>query len=279
MTQPPDPAGERAGPLHDAGARDDQRHDAPLRAALARAREERDEALRQALDVEQQRDLARELALRFEHELDQHRREFARALNDEIAGKAMAVKSMAATFESRLAEREPSLAQLAALLVSNADALLTTVGDLVRRARPQALEQGGLADGLRALLDDWRLRQPGLRFELLLAPDDADAFVLDSPLVESAAYRIVEEAIGNAVTHAGAATIVVSARRGDTALTLQVSDDGCGLPRGHAAEGTGLRRMRERAQAAGGSLTVATGESGGVEVLVRLPWPGVASQV
>lgn len=244
---------------------------------LERAQADRDEALRQALAAEQQRDLAGEAALRFERELDDERRSLARELNEELSAHATAVRSLAATFESRLAQREPSLARLASLMVGNIDAMSAAIRSMVNRVRPQALEGGGLLDGLRALVADWRLRQPQMRFELLVDPPEPAVFGLGLPAVESAAWRIVAEALDNAVVHSGARTVVVSARRGEQALTLQVSDDGQGLPRTARAEGPGMRRMREIAQASGGALSVATGEAGGVEVLVTLPWPGPAT--
>ncbi|MFO1198058.1 MAG: cation diffusion facilitator family transporter [Burkholderiaceae bacterium] len=244
---------------------------------LERAQADRDEALRQALAAEQQRDLAGEAALRFERELDDERRSLARELNEELSAHATAVRSLAATFESRLAQREPSLARLASLMVGNIDAMSAAIRSMVNRVRPQALEGGGLLDGLRALVADWRLRQPQMRFELLVDPPEPAVFGLGLPSVESAAWRIVAEALDNAVVHSGARTVVVSARRGAQALTLQVSDDGQGLPRTARAEGPGMRRMREIAQASGGALSVATGEAGGVEVLVTLPWPGPAT--
>lgn len=248
-----------------------------LRTALARAREERDAALRQVVELEVQRDLGQDLALRFERELEQLRRDVARALNDELGRHAVSIRSMAATFESRLTGREPSLAQLASLMVGNTDAMLATIRSMVQQARPEALEHAGLTEGLRALVADWKLRKPEVRFELLLEPEEAD-FGLAPAAVESAAYRIVQEAIENAVAHAGARTVVVSVRRDEGAISLQVSDDGRGLSRRHTVEGAGLRTMRELAAAAGGSVTIATGESGGVEVLARLPWPDGAPE-
>lgn len=240
---------------------------------LERTEAERDEAIRQALIAEQQRDMARELALQFEREAEAARRDFARLLNEELANHATALKSLAATFEGRLAGREPSLAQLASLMMRSTDAMLGAIRASVTRIRPEPLATGGLPDGLRALIDDWRLRQPDMRFELLLEPADDEAFGLGSPEVESAACRIVAEALSNAVDHARAGMVVVSARRADDQLTLQVSDDGRGLPRRNVAEGPGLRTMRELAQRCGGRVSVATGESGGAEVLVELPWP------
>ena len=246
---------------------------ADLSRQLQRAIADREAAISQALRAEQQRDASGELALRFERELEEERRSVARELQDELGQHAMAIKTMAATFESRLADREPSLAQLASLMVRNTEAMFAAIRAMVQRVRPEAFDRGGLLDGLRALVADWRLRQPAMRFELMIDPADDRAFGLGEPEVEAAAYRIVAEALDNAVLHARAATVVVSVSRDAGVLTLQISDDGRGLPRRDSAEGPGLRTMRERALACGGGVTVATGESGGVEVLVRLPWP------
>ncbi len=249
-----------------------------LRAEIARLRAERDEAIAHSLELEEQRDASRDLALRFEREFDDQRRVLARDLHDDLAQHAMAIKTMAATFESRLAEREPSLAQLARLLMRNTEALFAAVRTITGRLRPEPLEHGGLLEGLRTLVADWRMRKPAIRFELLLDPAEDAAFGLATPEIEAVAWRTAADAIENAVAHAGARTVVVSARRGTSSLTLQVSDDGRGIAGGGTPEGAGLRAMRERAQACGGSLTVATGEAGGVEVLVRLPWPAPAGR-
>lgn len=246
---------------------------ASMERALQRALGERDDALRHSLEVERQRDLGQELALRFEREFEEERRALAQALHDELGHHAMSIRTIAATLESRLAGREPSLAQLALLMVRNADALSASVRAAIRRIRPEPLEHGGLLEGLRSLLADWGSRRPAVRFELLVEPADEEAFGLGAAVVEAAAWRIVAEAVENAVEHGCAGTVVVSVRQEAGMLTLQVSDDGPGLA-ARRADGAGLRAMRERARGCGGSVAVANGESGGAEVLARLPWPG-----
>jgi len=253
----------------------------PAGDALARVRAERDAAIAHSIEIEQERDLAREMALRFEREFDGQRQVLARELNEELSQQATAIRGMASTFENRLAAREPSLAQLARLMVRSTDALFAAVRTITARLRPEALEHGGLLDGLRTLVADWRLRKPEMRFELLIEPPDDERFGLAPTAIEEAAWRVAADAIENAVAHAGARTVVVSARREAGALTLQVSDDGRGLAGERAPEGAGLRSMRESAERCGGSLSVATGEAGGVEVLVRLPWtaaPGAGAR-
>ena len=266
MTPPRDPSG--------ASVPRPQRPASPsLERALERARGERDDALRHALEAERERDLGQELALRFERELEDERRTLAQAIHDELGQQVMSLRTLAATLESRLAGREPSLAQLALLMVRNADALSDSVRLLIRRVRPEPLEHGGLLEGLRSLLAEWGMRQPAVRFQLLVEPEDDEVFGLGAPAVESAAWRIVAEAVENAVRHGRAAMVVVSVRQQEGLLTIQVSDDGPGLA-GRRADGAGLSAVRERALACGGRVTLADGESGGAELLACLPWPG-----
>lgn len=242
------------------------------RKGIAAVRAERDAALARAAAAEERAELHASLALRFERELAEQRQATVRELHDEFARRAISVRAMASTLKSRLGAREPSLAQIAQLLVSEIDALFVAMRTMTAADGADAVEHGHFPDALRALLADWRLRKPGVRFELLLEPAGDDAFGLASQAVETAAWRVAGAALAFCAQRAGTRTVVVSARREDELLTLQVSDDGAALPRQRRARDDAIAPVRERAQAAGASLEVTDGESGGVEVLVRLPW-------
>lgn len=88
--------------------------------------------------------------------------------------------------------------------------------------------------------------------------------------LQSAAYRIVQEALTNVLRHAGAnrALVVLDAAPG--ALRITVDDDGVGV--GDAPAGVGLLSMRGRAELLGGDLEVLPGPLGGTRVTARLPW-------
>jgi signal transduction histidine kinase len=89
------------------------------------------------------------------------------------------------------------------------------------------------------------------------------------PGIELAGYRIVQEALTNALKHAGAAAAIVSLRYGPQWLEIEVSDDGRGgSPNGH---GHGLIGMRERALLYGGELDAGRRPEGGFRVRARLP--------
>jgi signal transduction histidine kinase len=93
------------------------------------------------------------------------------------------------------------------------------------------------------------------------------------PAVDGAAYRIAQEALTNALRHAGPASAVVSVRYEPHRLVLEVLDDGHGPERSHREPGSGhgINGMRERALALGGELEAGPRSAGGFRVRVSLP--------
>ena len=92
------------------------------------------------------------------------------------------------------------------------------------------------------------------------------------PRFRATGYRIVQEALTNVARHADASSTRVCVQHTSGAVTIEVVDDGrasAGQPGG--APGNGLRGMRERAAALGGTLDAAPAESGGWRVWARLP--------
>ena len=91
--------------------------------------------------------------------------------------------------------------------------------------------------------------------------------------VQSTGYRIVQEALTNVARHADASSARVCVQHASGAVTIEVVDDGrasaAGQPGG--APGNGLRGMRERAAALGGTLDAAPADAGGWRVWARLP--------
>ena len=87
--------------------------------------------------------------------------------------------------------------------------------------------------------------------------------------VEVAVYRITQEAITNVARHARATTCVVRLAVNDN-VTLEIVDDGIGIPSGRSA-GVGLSSMHERAEELGGGCTVELSPGGGTRVFARLP--------
>jgi len=88
--------------------------------------------------------------------------------------------------------------------------------------------------------------------------------------VEAAAYRIVQESLSNVIKHAHPARVTVRLSHDDESLVVDVRDDGVRRNRAHRP-GHGLRGMRERVEALGGTLHAGPAADGGWQVHARLP--------
>jgi signal transduction histidine kinase len=93
-----------------------------------------------------------------------------------------------------------------------------------------------------------------------------------APGVDLSAYRIVQEALTNALKHAGPASARVTVRYGRDDLELEIVDDGSGEANGNGdGSGHGLIGMRERVHLFGGNIAAGTRREGGYAVRARLP--------
>ena len=134
---------------------------------------------------------------------------------------------------------------------------------------PEFSPQPGMGT-IDSLLDG--VRAAGLPVELSVAGDPHDL----SPGVDLAAYRVVQEALTNALKYAGPAHAWVSVTWGDDELELTVANDGRGNGDGTGG-GQGLEGMRERVSLYGGAITSGPRDGGGYVVCARLPLAGGAS--
>jgi signal transduction histidine kinase len=139
---------------------------------------------------------------------------------------------------------------------------------LIIELRPAALDELGLQPAMATLVEhagELHGLEARLRFDL------GDERL--GPELETTVYRIVQEAVANALRHARAHRLDVEVRRDDGALVIGVTDDGDGFDPDAPGAGFGLASMRERASLAGGTLEVRTSETG-TSVTARFPRAG-----
>ena len=205
---------------------------------------------------------------------EEERRRLARELHDDTA-QALIALSHQVEMAQKLLKTDP---HLAAERLSRVETMLLETIEGVRRfsrdLRPIYLEDLGFVPALEMLAREADRREgPGVRLAVggtvqRLPPD-----------LELAAYRIVQEALNNAIQHAGASLILVDVRFEADQLVLSVGDDGSGfdppdLPDVLARQGHfGLMGIQERALLYGGQLSIKSARGEGTEVLVRLPFP------
>jgi signal transduction histidine kinase len=162
-----------------------------------------------------------------------------------------------------------------------------TLGSIERSGREALAEMGRLVGMLRSEGGEERTPQPGLaRIDELAASVRATGIDVEvvaegapRPLpgsVDVSAYRIVQEALTNAVRHSGASRASVLLRWEARALEIQVADNGVGPPRESGSGmpgGHGLLGVRERVALFGGVFATGRSDLGGFLLTARLPLP------
>lgn len=203
---------------------------------------------------------------------EEERRRLRRDLHDGLGAQLVGL-IMEAGNARRLIRADPDGADKAILeLQAELRAGVMDVRRLVLGLRPPALDEMGLVGALRARM---------ARLDGGIDEGEATIRVLfhaDEPLppmpaaTEVAAFRIVEEAVTNALRHSHGSVVTVAIRAQHASLVLTVTDDGDGLAASHDGSGLGLHSMHDRANELGGTCAVETAPSGrGLQVRVMLP--------
>ena len=159
-----------------------------------------------------------------------------------------------------VARRSPGRANQ--VLAEQADAArlaIDTLSSLSRGIYPQILSEQGLVAALRS----------GVAASPVPVTVDAEGIGRPAPLLEAAFYFCCMEAIQNAAKHSGASRVTVLLRQDGGRWRLDVTDDGAGFDQGSAlsdASGAGMMNMRDRLDAVGGSVAIASSAGSGTTV-------------
>ena len=201
---------------------------------------------------------------------ESERRHIARELHDEIGQALTMVKLNLQTIQR--ASDPTSVSQRAEESIRIIEPTLQQVRNLSLRLRPSLLDDLGLVAALRWYLDR-QSRTKGFALQF-----NADPLTKRLPAeIETACFRIVQEAVTNVIKYSEAKKVDVILRQVDKFLELIVRDTGIGfnvaLAQAKAAEGgsIGLLSMAERASLVGGSFDIRSEPGRGTEVRARLP--------
>jgi signal transduction histidine kinase len=199
---------------------------------------------------------------------ENERRHIARELHDEIGQALTAVK-----INLQAAQRTP--AALDAYLedsTSIVDRTLQQVRTLSLDLRPALLDDLGLGAALRWYVDR-QAQRAGFTVQFVIDPLEPRP----RPELETACFRVAQEALTNVLRHAQAQHVRVELRQSGTELHLLIRDDGTGFDV-HAAQqraeqgaSLGLLGMQERVWLVGGQIEIASAAAQGTEIRVRFP--------
>jgi signal transduction histidine kinase len=188
---------------------------------------------------------------------DRERAALARELHDSTAQRLAALLLQISAVARD--ERDPELAERLASLRDATEAMTEEVRMLASSVHPRVLDDLGIVAAVKKLARD-TTRATGVKVNLE-APDEVDL----PQSVASVLYRVAQESVRNASTHAGAVVITISIQRAPELVSLAVTDDGKGFDVDEAMRrrpGMGLFTMRERVSLVDGTFEIASNHQG-----------------
>jgi signal transduction histidine kinase len=220
---------------------------------------------RAAMAVDLSERVSRDAVRRVVEAQELERARLARELHDEtgqaLTSILLGLKSLEERVDTEQGRRAAT--ELRELVVST----LQDVRRLAVELRPSALDDFGLVPALERLRDTVR-EQSGIdvdiqsRLKVDRLPEE----------LETALYRIVQEALTNVIKHAGATRVTIMLVQKGNAVSLIVQDDGAGFdPQDVREGGLGLTGMRERVSLLGGRLSVESTEGAGTMLSAEVP--------
>lgn len=230
--------------------------------AISRQQQLAQRLQRYRVQLEQELKTRRQLMERLVHTEEGVRKEIARELHDEIGQNITAIQ-----IQAMLINRSaPSpAAQSAADQISTLSQLIhQTTRQLLRQLRPPVLDEMTLDKALYHLAAEFSFAERDIDFQL-------DYRLSQHPLDDTITftlYRLVQELLNNINKHAQAQHIHISLLQENDVITLDVRDDGIGIPE-RVHEGLGLRGIEERVRALGGDWMLHRRK--GTRITVNLP--------
>jgi PAS domain S-box-containing protein len=229
---------------------------------------ERKRAEQQAREAQQRELRARE---KFTRQLlnaeEQERQRLAAELHDGLGQTLSLIKNNAHLALGQADLGRGTIVHLNAVSQCVSEAI-AEVRNLVRNLRPLQLEQNGLTDSIRELVEKVEQSTP-VHMEVRI--EDVDEVIRGKSAMHL--YRIVQEALNNLIKHAGADRAQFTLERDIKCVRLRLADNGRGFEVSQIPQqaGLGLKNMSERAQMLGGFLEIKSEPDSGTRLLVELP--------
>jgi signal transduction histidine kinase len=238
-------------------------------ATVVRSRQELAQALAaRTVELEHEREEKAKLAV------TEERARIARELHDVVAHNVSIMVVQAGAERRAIGDERPETSEALATIEETGRAALAEMRRLLGMLRRSDDELALAPQPSLRHLDDLveQVREAGMPVELRIEGEPRPI----APGIDLSAYRIVQEALTNALKHAGPAQALVTVRYGNNELDIEITDNGANAAGEAPAGGHGLVGMRERVALFGGDLAAGRGADGGYAVRARLPLAGGA---
>jgi signal transduction histidine kinase len=210
---------------------------------------------------------------------EEERKKISLELHDELGQALTAIHMNLSIIEKTIPEVDnpESAKETLQETIEYVKTMAGQIRTLSHELRPPMLDVLGLIPSLKSHIKGIQKRTG---MHIVLASENCDQRFI--PEAEITLFRIIQESLHNIVKHAGSKNVSVMVRQEGDFLKFCIEDDGVGigedvLIQATAAEfGMGIMGMQERTSSLGGTLTVDSGENGGVKVSIDIPMQYVA---
>ena len=218
--------------------------------------------------IEQNHQLSQKL-IRIQEE---ERKSLARDLHDEFGQSLTAIHADAAVLKALANKEYPKIKPSVNAISDLSKHLMNLVGDMLNALKLGVLQELGLEEGLKDLLNTWQSRHPKINLNYQV---NLKALTKINETVSITSYRIIQECLTNISRHAKAKNIEININyykknKSSAFIDIEVIDDGVGFSKSHR-DGFGLSGMRERINEIKGKIIVMSEQNQGVKLKIQLP--------
>lgn len=209
-----------------------------------------------------------ELSTHLQRATEREKSQLARELHDELGGLLVAIKMDLAQLAKKLDITQPDIQPRWQRIQSAISAGVDLKRRVIEELRPTLLDNMGLIAALRWQAEQ-TCAQAGLALETSF-PDEEPTLDTNTSI---AIFRVAQEALTNIVKHARATAVSLTLQIHDGGLTLNIADNGVGMPATTGRSGAhGLLSMKHRVQAIGGTFYAGSVMPHGTRIVVRVPF-------
>jgi two-component system sensor histidine kinase TtrS len=220
---------------------------------------------------------------------EEERRSLARELHDELGQCITAIQADARTIRELSTCPDDRVCTSADAILQVSSRIYDVVHSMIQRMRPDVLDDLGLVEALKELINDFKEHYPEVDCQLYTSVEEQKPGMLGER-VNITIYRIVQESLTNIIKYAAASRVAVRLKTARNSadieynenvtdfLVLEVKDNGRGMDLSGTQPGLGMIGMRERAEALGGKFQVESSGSEGTTLTTIIPLPAATGQ-
>ena len=200
--------------------------------------------------------------------MEDERKSLARELHDELGQYVSAIKIFAQNIANRSKGKDKDIEISASSVTSAANQIYDGMHNIIRQLRPGSLDNLGLSETIKDEMNKWQSQHPSLKVDLIKGDIDDMGEVVNINI-----YRIIQEAMNNALKHSQADKVQIELKNINSKLIIKFDDNGVGFDTSILSKTKqfGLVGIKERVNYLSGTFSLKSMIKKGTSLKVEIP--------